>query len=60
MSSTANKFKSGDHVYLFEHDPECDTIYEIQRVNDDGEYELYHPMIGTYFADGNEIKHSIH
>ena len=54
-----NTFNIGDTVYLFETDPNCETIYEITDLQEDGLVKLYHPVKLEVKAYNCEIKHSI-
>lgn len=52
--------KTGDTVYLFETDPKCETIYEVQKVTRKGAVKLFHPVVGKLEVYSNNIQPSIH
>ena len=55
-----NTIQVGDTVYLFESDPKCETIYEVQRVTRTGAIKLFHPTKGKLEVYPKNVKHSIY
>jgi hypothetical protein len=55
-----NTIQIGDTVYLFETDPKCETIYEVQEVTRTGAIKLFHPIKGKLEVYPKNVKPSIH
>lgn len=55
-----NNIHVGDTVYLFQSDPKCNTIYEVQKVTKTGKVKLYHPIVGGVSTCLSSIKPSIY
>jgi len=55
-----NDIQIGDTVYLFETDPKCETIYEVQKVTRSGAVKLFHPVAGNVEVYPKNIQPSIH